>query len=289
MKRLLLLLAMVCPQSLCGKEFSGVEALKYTGQAVAFGERTAGTPANAKLRAMIHKSLAADGCTVVDDSFNATTPKGAVTMTNIIAKFPGKSGKAIAITGHFDTKPMPGFVGANDGGSSTGFLLEFAAALNGRPHQDDIYLVFFDGEEAFGEWSDTDSIYGSRHLATKWAADGTLKSLKALINVDMIGDKDLHLVWEENSHAGLRKLVWDTADALGYSDAFPRHGGPVGDDHMPFIREGVRSLDLIDFDYGANNAYWHSTQDTMDKLGAQSFEVIGKVLLRVVTELEAWK
>ena len=274
---------------LFAKDFSGAEALKYTGQAVAFGERTAGTPANAKLRAFIHASLAQRGCTVSDDKFTATTPNGPVQMTNIIAKFPGKSGKAIAITGHFDTKPMAHFVGANDGGSSTGFLLEFAAALQGRAHQDDIFVVFFDGEEAFGEWSDTDSIYGSRQLAQKWADDGTLRNIKALINVDMVGDKDLHLVWEENSHQGLRKLVWDTADALGYTDAFPRLGGPVGDDHMPFLRQGVRSLDLIDFDFGPNNSYWHTPQDTMDKLGAHSFEVIGTVMLRVVTELEAWK
>lgn len=283
------LLVLVASFSLEGADFSGAAALKLTEQAVAFGQRTAGTPANAKLRAFIHASLAKTGAAVTDDQFTAKTPAGPLAMTNIIAKFPGKSGRSIAITGHFDTKKMQGFVGANDGGSSTGFLLEFAAALVGRPHQDDIYLAFFDGEEAFGEWSETDSVYGSRHLAEKWAADGTLRSMKALINVDMIGDKDLHLVWEENSHAGLRKLVWDTADGLGYSDAFPRRGGPVGDDHMPFLQQGVRALDLIDFDYGPNNAYWHTPQDTMDKLGAQSFEIVGKVLLRAVTALEEWK
>lgn len=270
-------------------DFSGAAALKYTESAVAFGERVSGTKANALTQAYIRKALAMRGCTVVDDKFTAQTPDGPVVMTNIIAKFPGTSGRAIAVTGHFDTKKMPKFLGANDGGSSTGFLLEFAAALQGRAHKDDIYLVFFDGEEAVRDWSDTDSLYGSRHLAAKWAADGTVSKLKALINVDMIGDKDLHLVYEENSHGGLRDLVWQSGAALGYADAFPRRGGPMEDDHIPFAKAGVRVLDLIDFDYGPNNAYWHTPQDTMDKLGAHSFEVVGKTMLRVVAGLEEWK
>ena len=108
-------------------------------------------------------------------------------MENIIAKFPGKSGSAIAITGHFDTKKMANFVGANDGASSTGILLEMAAVLAGRPRTDDVYIVFFDGEEAVRDWTDTDSVYGSRHLARKWTDDGTNGRMKALINVDMTG------------------------------------------------------------------------------------------------------
>ena len=150
-------------------------------------------------------------------------------------------------------------------------------------------LKFAASEEAFGEWSDTDSLYGSRHLAAKWSADGTLRNLTALVNVDMIGDMDLHSVWEENSHAGLRKLVWDTAASLGYGDQFPRRGGPVEDDHIPFLQQGVRALNPIDFDYGPNNAYWHTVEGSMDKPGANSFGIIGKVLLKVVGELEDWK
>src|SRR4029077_333909 len=110
--------------------------------------------------------------------------------------------------------------------------------------------------------------------ARKWTSDGTNQRLKALINVDMTGDKDLDLVYETSSAASLRKLVWDSADALGYSASFPRQGGSIEDDHLPFLAAGVRALDLIDFNYGPGNAYWHSTQDTMDKLGAHSFDVI---------------
>ncbi len=272
-----------------GHAFSGEQALAFTRRAVAMGPRPDGSAAIVRLRALIRRELAADGCSVTEDSFSAGTPDGPVPMTNIICRFPGKSGRAIAITGHYDTKKMANFVGANDGGSSTGFLLEFAATIAHRPRRDDVYIVFFDGEEAFHDWSDADSLYGSRHLAARWASDGTLGRLKALINVDMIGDKDLHLVYETSSAASLRNLVWNAAAALGYSSEFPNNANQIGDDHMPFINAGVRALDLIDFDFGPNNSYWHTPQDTMDKLSARSFDVVGTVLLRVIGELEGEK
>jgi Zn-dependent M28 family amino/carboxypeptidase len=221
------------------------------------------------------------------DPFTAETPEGPVEMENIIAKFPGKSGRAIAITGHYDTKRLSDFVGANDGGSSTGFLLELAAALDRQPRADDIYLVFFDGEEAVREWSDADSVYGSRHLARKWSDDGVLRRLKALINVDMIGDKNLRLVWDTNSSASLRILVWNAADSLGYGRYFPRDGGPIEDDHVPFVNMGVRALDLIDFE--SQRTFWHTPEDTMDKLGERSFQVVGNVVIKAISELEKEK
>src|ERR1700685_409457 len=217
------------------RSFSGADAFSFTREAVALGPRPDGSAAIAKLRAMIKQQLALRGCEVISDRFTAQTPDGPLPMENIIAKFPGKSGRAIAVTGHYDTKKLANFVGANDGGSSTGVLLELGAALQGRPRIDDVYLVFFDGEEAIHEWTATDSIYGSRHLAAKWTADGTNARLKALINVDMTGDKNLRLLWDENSAPSVRKLVWDVADSLGYSAAFPRRGNAIEDDHVPFI------------------------------------------------------
>jgi glutaminyl-peptide cyclotransferase len=266
--------------------FSGSEALAFTRRAVAYGPRPDGSPAIAHLRAFIRQQLAGRGCALTLDDFSAAAPGGPTPMQNIICRFPGKSGRAIAITGHYDTKKLSDFVGANDGGSSTGFLLEMAAVLQTMPHADDIYLVFFDGEEAFREWTDADSLYGSRHLAQRWAADGTIGRLKALINVDMIGDKDLRLVFETNSATSLRNLVWDIAAAMGYSAEFPHNANAIADDHMPFINAGVRALDLIDFDYGPNNSWWHTPADTIDKLDAHSFEVVGAVLARVISELE---
>jgi Zn-dependent M28 family amino/carboxypeptidase len=223
-------------------------------------------------------------CEITEDPFLGKTPKGDVPMTNIIAKFPGKSGHAIAVTGHFDTKLYPGrkFVGANDGGSSTGLLLELARDLNATPRVDDVYVVFFDGEEAIGEWSDVDSVYGSRHLAYKWKSDGTLANLKALINVDMIGDKSLGLLLDENSTPWLRKLVWAAANDLGYKAYFLDAPEKMEDDHIPFVKLGVPSLDLIDFDYDP----WHKDSDTMDKLSPKSLDIVGTVVLESVHRLE---
>jgi glutaminyl-peptide cyclotransferase len=279
-----LLLFVVLAATAHAADFSGASAFKYTQAAVAFGPRPSGSPANRQLQTYIRAQLRMLKCEVTEDPFVGKTPKGDVPMTNIIAKFPGKSGHAIAVSGHFDTKLFPGrkFVGANDGGSSTGLLLELARDLSGTPRVDDIYVVFFDGEEAVGDWSETDSVYGSRHLAYKWKADGSLAKLKALINVDMIGDKSLGVLIEENSTVSLRKLVWNAASDLGYKAYFLDSGEKVDDDHMPFLKLGVPSLDLIDFDYDP----WHKDSDTLDKLSPKSLDIVGTVVLESIHRLE---
>lgn len=282
-----LLLLQIAPAPLAAaghKDFSGADAFAYTRQAVALGPRPDGSPAIAKLRALIKQQLATRGCELISDRFTAQTPDGPIPMENIIAKFPGKSGHSIVISGHYDTKKMANFVGANDGGSSTGMLLEFAAALQGRPRVDDVYLVFFDGEEALHEWQGNDNTYGSRHLAEKWTQDGTIRRIKALINVDMTGDKNLRLVYDQNSTPSLRTLVWQVADSLGYTSAFPRQPTSTEDDHMPFISAGVRAVDLIDFD--SQSTFWHTPRDTMDKLDPHSFEIVGQVVMKSIEELE---
>jgi len=269
------------------RDFSGARALEFTRHATSFGPRPPDSPANHKLQAYIVSQLRLAGCQITEDRFTAQAPQGPVPMKNILCRFPGRSGKAIVYSGHFDTKTLPQFVGANDAGSSTGFLLEMASVLAGAPRKDDVYLVFFDGEEAYGEWTDTNSLYGSRHLAEKWAGDGTLAKVKALVNVDMIGDKDLSLAYNSGSAASLQRTVWDTAQRLGFGQNFSTSGAVSGDDHLPFLQRGVKALDLIDFDYGPNNQYWHTPADTMDKLSAQSLQIVGTVLQKVLPELEA--
>jgi len=268
-------------------DFSGAAALQFTAKAVAFGPRPSGSEANRRLQAYIESQLKMLRCQISFDSFTAKTPIGPVPMRNIIARFPGTSDRALVVTSHFDTKPIAGmpFIGANDGGSSTGFLLELARVINSSPHADDIILVWFDGEEAFGEWSDTNGVYGSRHLADKWAADGTIARVRALINVDMIGDKDLGIIDEENSTPSLRRLFWRTATEMGYGQYFLESGFGTEDDHAPFLNKHVPAIDLIDFDYGPDNAYWHTEKDTMDKLSAHSLEVVGNVVLAVLRKL----
>jgi glutaminyl-peptide cyclotransferase len=273
--------------------FSGASAFEFTKQSVDFGPRPSGSEANRKLQAYIASQLKVDGCEpapakkdceLIEDSFTATTPRGSVPMKNIIAKFPGKSGRSIVIAGHFDTKLFPGhkFVGANDGGSSTGLLLELAHVLAHQPRIDDVYVVFFDGEEAVGEWSDKDSVYGSKHLAARWRGDGTLKNIKAFILVDMIGDKNLDIKREPTGSPMLTRLVWDTAADLGYSANFLNEAQSIEDDHLPFLKLGITAIDIIDFDYPP----WHTDDDTMDKLSAQSLEIVGKVVVESIHRLE---
>jgi Zn-dependent M28 family amino/carboxypeptidase len=277
-------------QPLAGKpKFGGAAALSYSNRATSFGQRPSGSDAIGKLRNWILTELKSTGAEVKLDSFTAFTPAGSLPMSNVVARFSGSSGKAIVITGHYDTKRIPliNFVGANDGGSSTGFLLELARVVSQQKRTDDVYIVWLDGEEAVAQWTASDSLYGSRHLAQKWFSGGLIPKIKALINVDMIGDKDLDLVLDSNSSSSLRGLVWEIAAKLGYGKYFQQTEGAIEDDHMPFIAAGVNALDLIDFDYGPQNSYWHTAKDTPDKLSAHSFQVVGDVLLETIARLQS--
>jgi Zn-dependent M28 family amino/carboxypeptidase len=241
-----------------------------------------------RLRDWILSELKPLGGQISLDSFTGQTPVGPVPMLNIILKFPGTTGKVIAVSGHYDTKkiPMVHFLGANDGGSSTGFLLEFARAAAKLKHHDDLLIVFFDGEEAVANWTNTDSLYGSRHLAAKWSADGMLPRVRALINVDMIGDKNLNILNDENSSPALRVMAQRIAAQLGDAKYFETVLSGIDDDHKPFADAGVHVIDLIDFDYGPKNGYWHNAQDTLDKLSAASFQVVGDVVMELVKDLD---
>jgi glutaminyl-peptide cyclotransferase len=269
--------------------FRGTAAIADVRRAVAFGERASGSAENKRQREWILAELKPLGGQIAVDSFTAQTPSGPVEMANIIVKFPGNTGKAIAVTGHYDTKriPMVHFVGANDGGSSTGFLLEFARAAAKEKHRNDLLIIFFDGEEAvLANWTDTDSRYGSRHLTEKWSADGTLSRLIALINVDMIADKDLDIASDEFSSPALRSRVKQVAAKLGYAHFFLETSGAIDDDHKPFADAGVQVLDVIDLDYGPGNSYWHTAQDTLDKLSVRSLQVVGDIVFELVKELD---
>ncbi len=283
-----ILIVLSAALALAGAEFSGESALNYTRKVVELGPRSPGTKAHAAMQQLILKELRQRECTVIENRFTADTPKGPIPMLNIIAKFTGTSGEVAVVSGHYDTKYLPNirFVGANDAGSSTGFLLEMARVLSTRELTDDVYLVFFDGEEAYETWSSSDGVYGSRHLAEKWSRDGTLRRIEALINVDMIGDKDLGILNEFYSSRSLMGLVHQAAAELGFERYFLRQRGAIEDDHVPFLRLGVTAVNLIDFEYGEGNEYWHTEEDKMDKLSPRSFEAVGRVVLRVLEKLE---
>jgi Zn-dependent M28 family amino/carboxypeptidase len=259
--------------------------MQYTREVVAFGPRPVGSAAHAKLENFLRTQLKPLEPEV--DTFTAATPHGPKTMSNIIVKLPGTRPGVIVVGGHYDTKLLNGFVGANDGGSSTGLLLELARELrlqmrNGKLDGYSVWLVWLDGEEAFVQWSETDSVYGSRHLAGKWQADGTAKNIKALLLVDMIGDADLDILRDTNSTPWLEDLVYQAATRLGYQSHFFVQQTAIDDDHVPFEKQGVPAADLIDLTYGYNNAYWHTKEDTMDKLSPKSFEIVGSVVLETI-------
>ncbi len=286
--RLPLLLALLACSS-PAQSFDGQAALEATRRVVSFGPRLAGSPAHRKLRQWLTGELRPLKCELVEDPFTATTPLGPRQMTNLIAKFPGSSRRIVVVSGHYDTYAREGlhFVGANDGGSSTAFLLQLARTLAHAPHRASVWLVWFDGEESLVSWQGNDHTYGSRHLASKWKSEGVVEKILALINVDMIGDAELSLVYELESTAWLRDLVWSVAGRLGYSAQFSRRfRTAIGDDHVPFLEAGAPALDLIDFDYGPGNQYWHTERDTMDKLSARSFEIVGRVVMETIRTLE---
>ncbi|HXZ27246.1 MAG TPA: M28 family peptidase [Terriglobales bacterium] len=262
-------------------------ALEYTREVVALGPRPIGSAAHGKLEAYLRAHLKSDD--LEEDAFTAQTAAGAFPMRNLIAKFPGSKDGIIVIAGHYDTcLTVPNFVGANDGGSSTGLPLALADALRGKKREGySVWIVFLDGEEATRQWSDTDSTYGSRHLAEKWAKDGTAKKIKAFLLLDMVGDADLNIERDQNSTSWLEDLVYEAASRLGYQSHFYARTTTMEDDHLPMARAGIPVADLIDFDYGYGNVFWHTRQDTMDKLSARSLGIVGDVVLESVALLDA--
>jgi hypothetical protein len=261
---------------------SGERALQYTKDVVAFGPRYVGSPGHAKVEAYLRSQLKGDN--LMADTFIAATPAGSFRMTNFIVRFPGTKPGIIVVAGHYDTLyGRKDFVGANDGGSSTGLLLELARQLHGQKNDGfSIWLVWFDGEEAVRQWSAADSLYGSRHLAGKWANDGTTIKIKAFLLLDMIGDANLNLERESNSTPWLEDVVYQAATRLGHQSYFFARTLPVEDDHLPLARLGVPVADLIDYDYGPGNAYWHTPQDTLDKLSPKSLEIVGSVVMETI-------
>jgi hypothetical protein len=287
-----LLLSACVPASPTNNDFdkAGQAAYDWTRRAVELGPRPSGSEAHRLLQRLILDELGKLEAVVVEEKFTAQTPKGPVAMNNIIGKFPGRSGRIVVVSGHYDTYHRPGmhFVGANDAGSSTGFLLALGGWLRNRQLDDEVWLVFFDGEESVVRWEGTDNTYGSRFLANRWREDGAAAKIKALINVDMIGDADLDLVYEQNSTPWLRDLVWRTAHRLGYERQFPwQPPGAIEDDHLPFVAAGYSAVDLIDLQYGLYNRYWHTDDDTLNKLSASSFAVVLHVVAESLRELAA--
>jgi len=283
---------LAAPQSSLPTHFNGQRAYDYARQFVDCGPRWIGSTGHVCAENFLKKHFAHDD--LVEDTFSTNTPAGVMTMHNFIVKFPGSRPGLIVLASHYETNyPLRNidYVGANDGGSTTGLLIEMANYLRGRKlHGYSIWLVFFDGEEAIQSWSNTDSLYGSRHLAAKWDRDGTLKRIKAFLLLDMIGDKSLNIDRDTNSTPWLLDLVDKAAKKEGDGSYFFAKPNTIEDDHLPFVQRGVPSADIIDIDYGPHtmlhpDGYHHTAQDTMDKISAHSLTVVGQTMLETIRRL----
>jgi glutaminyl-peptide cyclotransferase len=277
---------------------NGERAMQYVKEIVAYGPRPIGSANHKKVEDYILGHLKGDD--VEQDSFTADTPEGKLPVRNIIAKFSGTKNGIIVIASHYDTNyPLrkTSYVGANDGGSSSALLLEFANQLRGKKRDGySVWLVWDDAEEAIKPdgsgglpaempFSD-DSLYGISHLVEKWQTDGALRKIKALLLADMIGDADLNIERDSNSTPWLEDVVFEAATRLGYQSHFFARTMGVEDDHIPFLKRGVPSADFIDFSYGYNDVFWHTTQDTVDKLSPRSLEIVGGTMLETVRILD---
>jgi Zn-dependent M28 family amino/carboxypeptidase len=284
--RVIALLVALALQAPAAPHFDSNRAWEDLRQMVAIGPRPAGSPAIEATRTYIKKQLAAAGVAETDQAWDDRTPLGPVHMVNLIATIPGTSAgrDRLIIAGHYDTKLVREFrfVGADDGGSSAAFLLELARVLKAARNPMTIELLFLDGEEAVVEWEGNDHTYGSRHYVEAARRAGTLASARAMILVDMIGDRDLAIKRDTNSMPWLTDIIWSTAASLKLGNFFPQTSTGIEDDHLPFVEAGVPSVDIIDLDY----APWHTAADNLDAVGARSLQVVGDVLLAALPKIE---
>src|SRR5216110_1621 len=267
------------------EEFSGEKALAHVQRLVDFGPRPGGSTAIEKSRDYIEDQLRRSGWQVTRQAFSDDTPRGTIQFVNLVAQFSGQ-GKAASpsflLCSHYDTKIFDAirFVGANDGGSSTGLLLELARVIGQQPSlAKKIELVFFDGEEAFEQFSQTDGLYGSRYFARRLQSGGA-KQFRGGLLFDMVGDRSLGITLPADSPAEITRGIFAAAEALKLRNYFTYLGRELIDDHAPLNAIGIPTLDIIDFDF----PWWHTADDTMDKISAQSLQTVGSVALYYLSE-----
>lgn len=274
--------------------FDGDAALRYVQAQVAFGPRVPGTEGHRRTGdwLLAHLSRTADSVEV--QAFTHVTQTGdTLALRNFIGRFRPTAAERVLFLAHWDTRPRSDQArnlaqqaipvpGANDGASGTAVLLGVADVLAQHPPSVGVDLLFVDGED-YGDFSGPDVLLGSRHYARQLPRDG--HPLYAVL-FDMVGDAELRIFQEGNSMIAAPEVVhrvWGLAGALGYGDAFrPALRHTVTDDHVPLIEAGVRAINVIDFDYGPENAYWHTPADTPDKVSARSLKIVGDVAVALV-------
>ena len=289
------LLVIVCVSVVCAdashaaetkiwQEISGEKAFAHVQRLVDFGPRPSGSEAIEKSRHYIEDQLRRSGWQVKRQVFIDDTPRGKVQFVNLIAQFPGQGNAApsFLLCSHYDTKTFDAikFVGANDAGSSTGLLLELARVIGQHPNlAAKIELVFFDGEEAYDRFSETDGLYGSRYFARQLQGSG-VKQFRGGILFDMVGDRSLDVTLPADSPPEIARDIFAAAEALKLRNYFTYLDREMIDDHSPLNAIGIPTIDVIDFDY----PWWHTEGDTIDKISPKSLQIVGSVALYYVSE-----
>jgi Zn-dependent M28 family amino/carboxypeptidase len=279
---------------------SGTAVYALTKELLAVApKRFNGSPGHARAEQFIQDHFAPEKAkgNFEQDSFIARTPAGMQSMNNYIAKFPGKKDGIIVIGSHYETNwPLRdiNFVGANDGAATTALLIGIGHYLRAHPPEGySVWLVFFDGEEAVESWTNSDSLYGSRHLAAKWSQNGTIGKIKAFLLADMCGDRDLNIDHDANSTPWLEEMLSVAAKNTGHSGSVFKNRTEVEDDHLPFKQRGVPVLDIIDLDYGPptkehpEGGFHHTELDSIDKVSARSLQISADLFLEVIRLVNA--
>jgi glutaminyl-peptide cyclotransferase len=237
------------------------------------------------LQEYLLSELKSYGCIVETDVFTADTPIGRLPMKNILVKIPAEKPGVILLGTHYDTLLKENFVGADDAGSSTAVMLELARLLCAQHGKYAVWIAFFDGEEAMKQWSDNDSRYGSRQMAARLSTSGDIKKIRAFLLADIVGGRNAQFLRESSSTPALIDLVWNTAARLGYSAIFLNETASAEDDHDSFMKRGVPAVDVIaDF---IHNGYWHTPQDSLDKISPRTLAVVGHVFLESIKQLQS--
>jgi len=292
MMRAFLVAALAVQTMTPAPKFDSGRAWEHLRRLVAIGPRPSGSAAIEQARKYIKDQLADSGLTTTEQAWEDETPFGKVHMVNLITSIPGARKERLVFTGHYDTKLIRQFrfVGASDGGSSAAFLIELARVLKARKNALTIDIVFLDAEEAVCQnWDDCgkpgapDNTYGSRHYVEMAKRDGSVATLKAMVLVDMIGDRDLQIRRDANSTRWLNDAIWDAAKRQDLDAYFVADSTRVEDDHLPFLQAGVPAVDIIDLDYEP----WHTAKDTLDAVSARSLQVVGDALLAALPQIEA--
>jgi glutaminyl-peptide cyclotransferase len=276
-------------------EFDGARAFTYLERQVSFGPRIPGTAAHDSTGDWILARLRERADTVIVQDIPHRTAGGqTLHLRNFLARFRSSEAERVLYLAHWDTRPRADqsanlaaqrqpVLGANDGASGVAVLLGVADALKAKPPAVGVDLLFVDGED-YGDFSDSSAVL----IGSRWFAAHQPAGYPPLFAVlfDMVGDRDLHLPYEQNSQGFAPEVVdrvWSVADSLGYGSVFVRQPGPsLIDDHVALQHAGIHAIDVVDFDYGPHNGYWHTTDDTQDKVSAQSLQIVGDVAVALV-------